>query len=180
MTSDSLLISRYTSPSPAAGEGRDGVMISSVKITNYRAFSHFVMRDLGKEGLYLLASGRNPAALWQIIARRGEQFTPEPNPTRGIQAEADVSHLFYAHEIADGSELTIATSNAEPGRSVTFRVDKAKPEENPQVFAQLSDEGVVGERLAFRISGTPDYVMPPIPISKADRLGPTHFNSMSR
>ncbi len=184
ITNDSLVFPRYSLEARPAREGLR-VMISSLKILNYRAFADFEMTNLGRvnllvgknntgktsilEGLFILASGSNPTALWQIINRRGEQVMPEPTPNRGVQAEVDICHLFHGHEIKDGTELTISTVNGTPDRSVTYKIDVAKPEENPQLFAQLSDEGVVGPRLAFRISGT-DYTMPPLPISKMGSL----------
>jgi ABC-type branched-subunit amino acid transport system ATPase component len=168
-------------------------MISSVKIKNYRAFANFEMANLGRvnllvgrnntgktfilEGLFMLASRNNPTALWQVLARRGEQVMPEPQPNRGVQAEADICHLFHGHDIGPGTELSISTTNDKPGRSVKYKIDVAKPEENPQLFAHLADEGLVGPRLALWISGTPEYMMPPIPISA---LGSLRFDTLQQ
>ena len=96
-------------------------MISSLKISGYRAFERFEMTDLGRvnflvgrnntgetsilEGLYILASGINMGVLWQVLARRGEQVMPEPNPNRPFQAEVDISHLFHGHEISRALSL---------------------------------------------------------------------------
>lgn len=118
------------------------------------------------EGLYILSSGSNPATLWQVLARRGEQVMPEPTLNRAIQAEIDVSHLFYGHDISAGTRLSISTKNDRPGRSVEYRIDMAKPEESPHLFAQLADEGPSAPRLALWASGKPDFAISPLPLSK--------------
>jgi AAA domain, putative AbiEii toxin, Type IV TA system/AAA ATPase domain len=157
-------------------------MIHSVKMLGYRAFAKFEMGSLGRvnllvgknntgktsilEGLYILASGSNPATLWQVLARRGEQVVPDPTPNRAAQAEIDVSHLFYGHDISAGTRLSISTTNEKPGRSVEYRIDMAKPEENPHLFAQLADEGPSAPRLALWATGKPDFAIPPLPLSK--------------
>jgi AAA domain, putative AbiEii toxin, Type IV TA system/AAA ATPase domain len=185
---DSLSTCGYTRQSnPAA------IMINSVKFSGYRAFLKFEMVGLGRlnllvgknntgktsilEGLYILASGNNPTALWYVLARRGEQVLPEPTPNRAMQGEADVSQLFFGHEITAGKELLLSTTNDNPARSVRYHVDFAKPEESPQLFSSLADEGLVGPRLALRISGTPDFVVPPVPLS---RLGSLRFETIQQ
>ena len=161
-------------------------MISSLKISGYRAFDRFEMADLGRvnllvggnnsgktsilEGLYILASASNATALWQVLARRGEQIVPEPTSNRGVQAEADVSHLFHGHEISPGTELSLSTTNDSPSRSVKYRIDAVKPEEHPHLVAQFADEGLTGPRLALWISGAPDYALPPLILSRLGTL----------
>jgi predicted ATPase len=168
-------------------------MISSVKISGYRIFDQFELTGLGRvnllvgrnntgktsilEGLYILAAGNNPAALWQVLARRGEQVLPEATPGRVMQGEGDVSHLFCGHEMAAGTQFTISTTNDNPGRSVRYLIDEAKPEESPQLFAGLADEGLTGPRLALRLSGTPDFTMQPLPLS---RLGSLRFDTLQQ
>jgi len=158
-------------------------MIHSVKIKGYRAFANFEMGSLGRvnllvgknntgkssilEALYILASGGNPTPLWQIITRRGEQLMPEPTPNRTMQSEIDVSHLFYGHDIKAGTRLSISTKN---GRSVEYRIDMAKPEDSPNLFAQMADEGPSGPRLALWATAKPDFEMPPLPLSKLGSL----------
>ncbi len=122
------------------------------------------------EGLFILASENNPIALWHTLMRRGEQIIQESTPNRGGRAEADISHLFYGHNISIGSELSITTTNDRPARSVKYRIDIAKPEESPHSFAQLADEGLVGSRPALWVSGTPDFQMPPLPLSRLGSL----------
>jgi hypothetical protein len=181
---DLLIHPRYREHS-AKRKGRR-VMISSVKIAGYRAFRQFEMAGLGRvnllvgknntgktsilEGLFILASGTNPAALWQVLARRGEQVIPDPSPNRPFQAEADISHLFYGHEIAEGTEFVFSTTNDRPGRSVQYRIGEARPEEHPQLFAQFADEALTGPRLALWVTGKPDFAMPPLPLSRLGTL----------
>jgi predicted ATPase len=162
------------------------VMISSLKISGYRTFEQFEMGDLGRvnllvgrnntgktsilEGLFILASGANLGVLWQVLARRGEQVMPEPNPNRPFQAEADISHLFYGHEISAGKEFVFSTTNDKPGRSVKYKIEEAKPEEHPQLFAHLADEALTSPRLALWTTGTPDFALPPMPVSRLGSL----------
>ena len=91
---------------------------------------------------------------------------PEPSPTRGMQAEIDISHLFHGHEIVAGTTLSISTTNEKPGRAATYRIGEINPNKHPNLFAQLADEGLTGPRLALWISGKPDFSLPPIPLSK--------------
>lgn len=184
LTRDSITPPSYNEDPRTARKGH--VMIRSVIINGYRAFDKFEMAGLGRvnlivgknntgktsilEGLYILASGSNPSALWHVLARRGEQVMPEAVASRPLQAEADVSHLFYDHEIGPGTEFSISTTNNNPGRAAKYRIDTAKPEENPTLFAHLSEEGFTGPRLALWISGTPDFAMPPLPLSRGGSL----------
>jgi hypothetical protein len=121
------------------------------------------------EALYVLASGGNPATLWQIITRRGEQLLPEPTSNRAVQSEIDVSHLFYGHDIDAGTRLSISTTNGRP-LSVEYRIDMAKPEDSPNLFAQMADEGPSAPRLALWTTAKPDFAVPPLPLSKLGSL----------
>jgi predicted ATPase len=162
-------------------------MISSLKISGYRAFDTFDMANLGRvnllvggnnsgktsilEALFILASGNTATALWQVLARRGEQVIPDLSPNRGGgQAEADVSHLFHGHEISIGTELSLSTTNDSPGRSVKYRIDVLRPEEHAQLLAQFPDEGLTGPRLALWVTGTPNYALPPLVLSRLGTL----------
>src|ERR1700686_83457 len=78
---DSLTHTRYNRIPRVTRKGRR-VMIHSVKISGYRTFNQFEMSGLGRvnllvgrnntgktsilEGLYILASGNNPSALWYV------------------------------------------------------------------------------------------------------------------
>src|ERR1700674_458799 len=157
-------------------------MINSIKLSGYRGFPKFAMNGLGRinlivgknnsgktsilESLQLLASGSDPNALWRILSRRGEVAIPEPSPNRPVQAEIDVAHLFYGHEVQVGTELRISTVNQHPNRSLHYVVGETKQEESPVLFAQLVGEEPTATRLAVKISGTPAFSLPPIPISK--------------
>jgi predicted ATPase len=177
---DSLAVPRYIQRRDPRGRP-DRVMISSVKINGYRAFPDFEMSGLGRvnllvgrnntgktsllEILYLLASGGNPSALWNVLARRGEQVMPDPAGGRVQQAEASISHMFHGHEIGPGTEFSITTTNDKPARSARYRIDTVEAEQNPTLFAHFADEGP-GRRLALLIGGQPDFKIPPIPLSK--------------
>jgi predicted ATPase len=183
--SDSATNTGYDTALRAARKDRR-VMINSLRIRGYRTFEQFEMGDLGRvnllvgrnntgktsilEGLFILASGANLGVLWQVLARRGEQVMPEPNPTRPFQAETDISHLFFGHELAAGKEFVFSTTNEKPERSVRFKIDEAKPEEHPQLFAPLADETLTSPRLALWTTGTPDFNLPPLPISRLGTL----------
>ncbi len=167
------------------GAGNERVTITSAKLKGYRAFAEFEMADLGRvnllvgrnntgkssilEALFMLASGRNPGSLWNVLARRGEQILPDAQPNRPQFGEADVSHLFHGHEMRVGSEFSLVTKNS-PGRSITCRVGMATAEQNAQAFLQFQDEGNVAERLALFITGDPHFEIPPIPLSKNGTL----------
>ncbi|MGH7080324.1 MAG: hypothetical protein ACREFU_19765 [Acetobacteraceae bacterium] len=76
--------------------------------------------------------------------------------------EVDVSHLFTGHTLKMGSHFTIRTTNDKPGRTITYRVDQAKPEENPPLFAHFAAAEPGGTAIALRISGKniSDNVLP--------------------
>lgn len=162
-------------------------MINSLTMTGYRAFKRFEMTELGwvnllvgknntgktsiLEALYLLASGESLNALWQVLARRGEQLLPEQvSPNRIMQAEADLSHLFHGHELANGTRFALSTTNEKPGRSLLYTIAEAKPEESPVLFQHLADDGISGPRLALSITGTTDSSSLPIPLSRSGSL----------
>jgi energy-coupling factor transporter ATP-binding protein EcfA2 len=166
-------------------------MISSLKMTGYRAFSKFEMADLGRvnllvgrnnsgktsilEGLYLLASGANAMGLLQVLARRGEQVMSEPASARGAEAEADVSHLFYGHEIGDGTEFTLSTKNDNPGTSVTYKISEFVAED-PELFGDT----LGGPPLALHITGMPDVGMPLLPLTERGALNPDRVRHSMR
>ena len=157
-------------------------MIHSLELSGYRGFPRFTMSGLGHvnlivgrnnsgktailESLQLLASGSDPNALWRILSRRGEVLVSEPLPNRVPQAEIDVAHLFYGHEVQPGAQLRISTTNQQPSRSLQYVISEAKPEDSPVLFAQQVGEDPTATRLAIKISGTPSFSLPPIPISR--------------
>jgi AAA15 family ATPase/GTPase len=100
-------------------------MINSVDIDGYRGFKNYKVHELGRvnllvgknnsgktsvlEALYLLSSGGDPYAIWQICSRRGEQINFEERTSRfGRNMEVDVSHLFNGHELYIGQKFSIS------------------------------------------------------------------------
>jgi len=121
------------------------------------------------EALFMLASGRHLIGAWNILANRGEQLMPEPAPNRANFGEADVCHLFHGHELKDGAEFSLSTTNS-PGKSITCRIGALTDEHNQQALIQFADEGIIGERLALFFSGSPAIDVPPLPLSKQGTL----------
>ncbi len=146
-------------------------MIRSIKIHGYRGFRDLTLENLGQinllvgknnsgkssvlEAIQLLASGISPDALLSIIQRRGEQKTPEVIPGRAIQAELDVCHLFYGHELSVGTSFSVATTNDLPGRAIEYKIVEPKPEDNLSLFAAVAAEEGVGPKFAISISAAP-------------------------
>jgi hypothetical protein len=93
------------------------MMIRSLHIDGYRCFDRFEMSDLGRvnllvgknnsgktsvlEAIYLLSSGGHPAALWQLMSRRGESVQ-DAQAGRRAEAEFEICHLFTGHELVRG------------------------------------------------------------------------------
>src|SRR5450755_4445457 len=105
-------------------------MISSLTSEGYRCFDHFEMSGLGHinllvgtnnsgktsvlEAIYLLSSMGDPAALWQLLWRRGERLPPTlltapDRPARRSPIELDVAHLFNGHEAQPGTSIRISS-----------------------------------------------------------------------
>lgn len=89
------------------------------------------------EALHLLATSGHPSALWAILGHRGEQAQQASN----VQPEFMVSHLFYGHQLRNGSHFAINAANTGPSKSITFDVRTQKPQDNPALFAILKPEG---------------------------------------
>jgi predicted ATPase len=82
------------------------------------------------EALYLLAANGDPAALWRVLTRRGEQS--EQNVRVGREEpEVDVSHLFHGHELRVGAAIDLSTKNSSPDSRLEFVVREYKPEDKP-------------------------------------------------
>jgi len=176
---DSLINAGYSQLGTYCAAHR--TLINSIKIKGYRGFANFSMAGLGRinllvgknnsgktsilEALLLMAAGHDLAPLWRILSRRGEQAVPEVSPNRGIQFEVDVSHLFTGHEARIGAELSVITTNQQPSRSFKFHIEEAKAAENPALFAQMAQDEPAGSLMALKISGTPNFSLPPIPLT---------------
>jgi hypothetical protein len=125
-------------------------MYRSVRVRNYRGFSRYEMRDLGRvnllvgknnsgktsvlEALYVLGSGGDPAALWRICNRRGERFVDDGR-LRG-RSEADISHLFSGHELLVGQSFSVDGVNSVAEQGVTVSVED-RPERGRDDDADL-------------------------------------------
>ena len=142
-------------------------MFRSVQVSGYRGFSRYEMRDLGRvnllvgknnsgktsvlEALYVLGSDGDPAALWRICNRRGERLIDQ-NPFAPNQ-EADVSHLFMGHDLAEGQSFRVEGKNSSANRVVTISVketqDRGRPEEGPDLLGD--EEALKGHRMMLQI-----------------------------
>jgi predicted ATPase len=150
-------------------------MIHSLQIHGYRGFTRFEMSGLGRvnlivgtnnsgkssvlEALYLLVSGGDPGALFQLLWRRGERSLEERNP-RHAEFELDVSHLFHGHEFRIGSKLSLSAKNQTPAKSLTLEVAEATKEEQAGLFRDTPAPA----RLVLRVTGHPKPTVSVIPI----------------
>jgi hypothetical protein len=158
------------------------VMIRSVSISGYRGLNNFVMSDLGQvnllvgknnsgkssvlEALFLLASGGDPWALWQISSRRGERI--EAAAGRTPDAELDLSHLFHGHEIRPGAKISVTARNR-----VTSRIELSINEQSRGDTAELipSESGELpSQRLMLEFSGQPTPSISAIPLTSRGGL----------
>src|SRR5437016_5725546 len=131
-------------------------MISSIRIQGYRGFEQFEMRGLARvnllvgtnnsgktsvlEAIHLLSSTGDPAALWQLLWRRGERLPPSvqavpDRPLRRPQVELDVSHLFYGHDAQSGRVIQIHAQNENHERNVEYSVSEI-PREQSDLFTE--------------------------------------------
>ena len=162
-------------------------MISSIRIEGYRGFDRFEMSDLGRvnllvgtnnsgktsvlEAIYLLSSAADPAALWQLLWRRGERLAPAlmvtPEcPLRRSPVELDVAHLFYGHEAQPGARLRISARNQAPERVVEYTVIELPVRDQQEIF-NGDEEGPLTSRLALEASGNPRPAVAVIPLTRA-------------
>lgn len=118
------------------------------------------------EALYLLSSRGDPAALWQVVWRRGERMMVGRN-SRPPQPELDVCHLFKGHEIQETSKFTVSSKNQTPERSIVFTIAQISPKDNRR---DLFNDGPISSRLILKITGTPNPVVPFLPLSRTGGL----------
>jgi len=130
------------------------------------------------EALYLLKTGGDPSALWRVMTRRGEQLPPE---VRVPQGELDLCHVFHGHEIKPDSTISIATSNQSPEQAIQFKAIPARREDNPTLFAQMPAEfeRTTSARLAISITGSPNPLVPLVPLSPRYGLRPEMFQTLN-
>lgn len=129
-------------------------MFRSVRIDGYRGFSGYEMHDLGRvnllvgrnnsgktsvlEALHVLGSGGDPIGLWRNCVRRGEIFRDQRLPESRL--EADVSHLFYGHDLTLNSRIVV-TPDANESDGLAIRVDERKPRPRDTDFGIEAAEG---------------------------------------
>ena len=99
-------------------------MLRSLRIENFRCFQMFELSQLGKlnllvgtnnsgktsilEAVQLLNAQSNLESLREVMIGRGEYILSDE---RGSGQELDVRHLFYGHEIDEGSKFSIFGNN---------------------------------------------------------------------
>lgn len=112
-------------------------MLRSLRIENFRCFQKFEIQTLGKlnllvgtnnsgktsilEAVQLLNSQSNLESLQEVMLGRGEYIL---NDERGGGRELDVRHLFYGHEIHEGSKFSIFGNNHNDGEGITVSVEQ--------------------------------------------------------
>lgn len=124
------------------------------------------------EAVYLLTSVGDPASIWRVLIRRGEQVTMTPTAGRPFQPEVEVGHLFHGHGLAVGKAVGISTFNHASDRSIRFEVGEATRDANPALVAQLDadPEGGLGARLSINVSGNPEPFVTSIPLTRRGGL----------
>ena len=124
------------------------------------------------EALYLLTSQGDPLALWNLLWRRGERL---PGSNQSPQAELDVCHLFYGHEVHIGSKFTLYAANETPGRRVAFTIAEFKPKPQEGLFDAGQPAG-----LALAVRGEPRPPVATIPLTRVGGLSVDAFNTSRR
>lgn len=173
-------------------------MFTSLKIEGYRGFDRFEMSGLGRinllvgtnnsgktsvlEALYLLASAGSPAALFQLLRRRGERLPPAPSsdmPPRRSPGDLDVSHLFLGHELQPGASISITASNEWRHRNIVYRIAELSPKQQ-QEFLGDEDESALTPRLALEVKGTPKPVIALVPLTRLGGISTDAIDSPVR
>jgi hypothetical protein len=126
------------------------------------------------EAIYLLSSAGDPAALWQLLWRRGERLpamlsATGDRPPRRSPIELDVSHLFTGHEAQPGSSIRISAKNQTPERTLEYAIAEVSPRDQAEIFGS-DDEGILTSRLVLEVRGTPRPAIPMIALTRAGGL----------
>lgn len=111
-------------------------MLRSLRIENFRCFQMFELQQLGKlnllvgtnnsgktsilEAVQLLNSQSNFESLRDVMIGRGEYILSDE---QGSGRELDVRHLFYGHEIDEGSKFSIFGNHHNDGEGITVSVE---------------------------------------------------------
>lgn len=120
------------------------------------------------ESVFLLMSAGEPAALWQVLSRRGESLLTEvPTSPVVLRIEPEVRHLFSGHQVRAGSRMALSAMNKAHHRSLEFVVVEASQKDQPDLFT-ADDDGVPLPRFALEVKG---YPQPPIPLVPLSRNG---------
>lgn len=160
-------------------------MISSVTIQGYRGFEQFELTGLGRvnllvgtnnsgkssvlESIFLLMEAGAPAALWQVLSRRGERVATETSsspPT--FRTEGEVCHLFRGHELQPGSRFAFSAKGPPP-RSVAFGVTETSSSTKPSADTE-DNEGIPMPGLALEVTGHRQPAVPRIPLTNRGGL----------
>jgi hypothetical protein len=166
-------------------------VLTSVRITNYRGFGEFELRDLapvnllvgknnsGKtallEAIHFLASGGNPSVLTAIANRRSEYALGKELDEPSYEL-IDVSHFFHGHEIGAGTEFAVACENEIPTVTVkAVGVEELKEE----LLFELREDSMRRGRTLFDSGEPPPLVMKIEGGSSPSSEGPTFLLSES-
>jgi len=89
------------------------------------------------EAIDILAANGRTEALWNALARRGEQWID--NATRVIgRAEVDICHLFHGHEITENAVFKVlATDDTRQHKLNAHIIERAVPDLSPEEAYQL-------------------------------------------
>lgn len=172
-------------------EVRSPAMIHSIKIKGYRSFKNYSVDNIGRinllvgknnagkssllEALYLLWSGANLTALWQVLSKRGEQPMIDFQSGRPLQQEVDITHIFPGHQAQMGSQFSIYATNQQTNYSIKLELVEAKPEDNPILFNMITSQESAGAPIALKII-VQDKSMPPIPLTQRGSLRNDVYN----
>lgn len=160
-------------------------MISSIRIEGYRGLEQFELKGLARlnllvgtnnsgktsvlEAIHLLSSNGDPAALWQMLWRRGERLPPSvqavpDRPLRRSPVELDVSHLFFGHDAQAGRVISITAHEDALERSIEYSIAEI-PREQSDLFSE--EDGALGPRLGLSVDGRPKPLVNLIPLTRS-------------
>ncbi|MEH2371317.1 AAA family ATPase [Nostoc sp.] len=119
-------------------------MLKTIKIENFRSFQSFELQQLGRvnllvgknnsgktsilEAIQLLCSRNNLDSLLQTMTNRSEYFFDDERSERRLRLaqDLDVRHLFYGHEIEQGSKFSITGINGNIKEELVVSIEERK------------------------------------------------------
>ena len=132
-------------------------MFKTIKIENFRSFQSFELQQLGRvnllvgknnsgktsilEAIQLLCSRNNLEPLRQTMTNRSEYFFAEE---RRVAQELDIRHLFYGHEIEQGSKFSIIGTNGNIQEELFVSIEVRK---NPSKEPLSSSDDFIDEEI---------------------------------